>query len=160
MKLNYLLNCLRVQNEVVFADDSICRFISSKSLRNRGDVFQAVVQVDRTTYQRALAAEHLFIGYDSCVVYDAIEVTRCYNCSGLNHMSKGCRLKLACPRCAGEHLLKDCQSETLKCANCLKHVAKSGDSDDVNHAAWDSACPSYSRVLASIRSEILGVRAK
>lgn len=152
------LNCLKIQNKGVVMADSICKFVNCKALRNRGDVYQAIVQVDKNTYQRALAAGHLFVGYDSCMVYDAIEVKRCYNCSGLNHLSKGCRHSLVCPKCAGNHSIKDCQSSELKCVNCVKYVEKIGGADDVNHAAWDSNCPCYTRMLSSIRSDILGVK--
>lgn len=152
------VNCLRVQNEGTITTASTVKFVSCTALRNRKDIYQVVVQVDRGTYQRALATGRLFVGYDNCVVYDAIEVKRCYNCSGLNHMSRGCRLKPVCPRCSEEHSIKDCQSDNMKCANCIKHNEKFSGSCDVNHAAWDNDCPCYSRVLASIRSEILGVK--
>lgn len=114
--------------------------------------------MDRLTYQRAFAAKRMFVGYDNCTVYDAIEVKRCYRCSGLNHMSRGCRRDSVCPKCAGSHSIGSCGSEELKCANCIRHNEKSGGSDDIGHAAWDSACPCYTRILSSIRSDILGVK--
>lgn len=151
------VNCLRVQNKGVISD-GVCNFVNCKPLRNKSDVYQVVVQVDRVSYRKALAAGRLFIGYDNCAVYDAVEVVRCYNCSGLNHMSKGCRLKSVCPKCSEQHLIKDCKSEVARCVNCVKFNEKSGGSVDVHHAAWDNDCPSYSRALASVRSEILGVK--
>lgn len=152
------LNCLRVQNGGIIAAGSTCKFVACKPLRNRRDIFQAIIQVDKNTYERALDAGRLLVGYDNCAVYDAIEVTRCYNCSGLNHMSKGCRLKVVCPKCSGNHPIKDCSSEAAKCVNCVKHLERFGGQVDTGHAAWDSTCPSYTRVLASVRSEILGMK--
>lgn len=153
-----LISCLRLQNNTVILPDSECKFLTLKSLRKREDVFQATMQVDRQTYGRVLASGRLFVGYDNCAVYDAIEVKRCYRCSKFGHFSKECRQRVVCPKCSENHNVKECKSTQEKCVNCVEVNNKLGLGFDVNHAAWDGQCPAYLRILAGVRSDILGTK--
>jgi hypothetical protein len=64
-----------------------------------------VIQVDRPSYDKLIQAGGLFIGYDYCYTFDAVEVLRCYNCNGYHHTSKSCKNKKSCPRCGGAEKL-------------------------------------------------------
>jgi hypothetical protein len=44
--------------------------------------YPAVIQVDKITYNKIMSAGGLFIGYDFCYAFDAIEILRCFNCNG------------------------------------------------------------------------------
>lgn len=48
-------------------------------------------------------------------------VTQCYRCQKFGHAANNCNLKIACRRCAGNHLSTECLSPdgtNPKCANC------------------------------------------
>ena len=62
-------------------------------------------------------------------------VIRCYNCQALDsHVASECTHPIRCNRCAGEHAERECNVETLKCANCGK-----------SHCASDSKCEIWKR---------------
>lgn len=149
-----LINFLRVQNSDIFGSGKTT-FISSSRLKNNKNIFQAIFQVDPGTYHSALKCGKVFVGYDSCRVYDALEVVRCFNCCGYHHVSSNCKSKSICPRCAGDHKVGDCNSQSLKCANCFG-LKKLDPNIDVNHAAWDRECPVYKRKLSSLRADVAG----
>lgn len=79
---------------------------------------QAIIEVDIESYNNIIGTGKLLVGYDSCKVWDATQIRRCFKCSGFNHMSTQCKQKEpTCSKCS--HLLKECQSSSLKCVNCM-----------------------------------------
>jgi hypothetical protein len=85
---------------VALKSDTSCKLIKYWPTKRNRDIFQAVVQVDRATYDKLIAAGSVFIGYDHCYVFDAVEILRCYNCNEFQHSSKNCKQKRSCPKCA------------------------------------------------------------
>lgn len=159
------LNYIRVQNPQVFDGTSELKVISyapikekaSGGTRRTSTAFQSVIQVDINVYNKALSAGHLFVGYDSCAVYDALEVLRCYKCSGFGHLSANCKSGVVCPRCSGGHAVKDCTSDVLKCINC-SNASKITPDLNCDHAAWDRVCSVYQRKLQMFRADVLGLK--
>ena len=100
-----------------------------------------------------------FIEYDYCKVRDAIEVRRCYKCLGFNHMTDKCSAKSpVCPKCAGPHQLKECESDFLKCTHCNSLKGKNPDHCD-NRASYDiNKSPVFQNQLTKLRSIILGTK--
>ena len=124
--------------------------------RKNKEIFQAILQLDRTTYEKISQTGNLFVNYDSCVVFDAIQVVRCYNCNELHHSSKTCNNPLSCPRCGQNHEIKSCKSKTLTCSNCVKFNEKHENKVGVDHAAWDvKLCTVYKQACERIRNDIL-----
>lgn len=142
-------------NRSIFTGDYDCKVIRFWPTKNNPNVFQAVLQVDRSSYEAAMHVKHLFIGYESCDIYDAIEIRRCFKCSGYNHSAQNCNRKLSCPKCSLEHQLKDCKEDNFKCINCIK-LNNDKDTDvDTNHAAWSNRCQAYIEASSKLRSDIL-----
>lgn len=151
-----LVNFLKAQNADVFGGSEVT-CIAVDSLRKNKKMYQAVVQIDPAAYQKSLNCGRLFVGYDSCAVYDAIEVVRCFNCSGYHHVASKCKNKTVCPKCAGEHALRECKSQNLKCVNCF-NVRKIDPNIDFGHPAWDHGCGVYKKKVATLKGDILGHR--
>lgn len=153
-----LLSYLESQNRSIFTDVSSCRVVSIKCLRKNAKRFQAVLQVDQSTYDRLLESEQVIIGYDMCRVYDAIELLRCFKCCGFHHTAAKCsKSDHICPKCAGKHKLSECSSDTLRCANCVLSNAKRGTDFSLDHAAWDGQrCHIYGESLSRLRVSIVG----
>jgi len=63
-----------------------------------------------------------------------------------NHRQSECKGEEACPKCAGNHRLKDCVSEpnSFKCVNCITYI-KFNPNKNVctNHSSLDRNCPAY-----------------
>lgn len=163
------LNYLRVQNSKILEAASDIKLVSFDTVKGKGKhgeasdggrrvtIYQAVIQLDPGAYERALSAGRLFVGYDCCVVYDALDLLRCYKCSGFGHVSSSCKAKPACPRCSGDHLVTDCTSQSLKCVNCF-NASKIIPNISCNHAAWDRECVVYRRKLKLLREDVLGLK--
>ena len=111
--------------------------------KKRANLLQMILQVDRKT--------DLFFGYDYCYTFDAIEILRCYNCSGFNLSSENCKNKISCPKCSLDHKISECKSENFTCVNCVELSQNEKCTVDTNHAAWDTQCPCYQRALTNLR---------
>lgn len=156
-----LLGYLKLQNRDIFTSDSSCQLVFIKPLRKSNKVFQAMFQVDVTTYHKIMQEGSLFVGYDYCKVFDGIELRRCYACCGFHHSANNCSVgKNFCPRCAQEHKLQDCNNDhVLSCINCMNHNKKDGVTQvNVKHASWDNNCPVYISALESFKCNILNVK--
>ena len=70
-------------------------------------------------------AGELFIGYDHCSVFNAVDILRYFNCNGYHHSSRSCKSAEPCPNCAmSNHAVGDCTANQLKCVNCLAAIDK------------------------------------
>lgn len=148
----YLAKC----NSGLFLDNSECSVLKTIPLKNKPEQFQSIVQVDKTSYERVLKAGHVLVGLDSCVVYDAVEVFRCFKCNDYNHSSSKCVNQISCPLCGDAHNVKDCKSTVKKCINCCKHNAQGGPNVPTNHAVWDrNSCSVYKSALDRLKSDLL-----
>nr|CAI5853484.1 unnamed protein product [Callosobruchus analis] len=146
-------------NSDVVTDVSNCKVLNISCTKKKKNVFQAVVEVDKISYERAINAGNLFVGYDSCPVFDALEIDRCYNCNEFQHFKKFCKNKLFCPRCGENHLVEDCRSNQLRCSNCVKLVNKGESNISVEHACWNiNACSAYNRARDKLRSDLLNMK--
>lgn len=153
-----LQSVLRQLNTDIFLDDSVCDIININKTKKNPDRFQAVLQLDRDTYDRIIRVGNVFVGYDPCTVFDGVQVNRCFKCSGFNHSAKSCSNSFCCPRCGGDHMVKDCRARILCCPNCVK-VNNGGHGNPVSteHAAWDiNKCTVYKNACARLRANILG----
>jgi hypothetical protein len=153
-----LLEYILSQNKSLFSKSFKCVPKKFSPLRNNTTLNQTLLEVDVASYRNILAAGKLLIGYDYCRVWDAVDLRRCFNCSGFHHLSRECRqTEPLCPRCAGHHCVKDCTSKTLKCINCSALRDEHPDIDCI-HAAWDnSKCTTYKSQLATFKSRVLSL---
>lgn len=153
---NVLLDYLKKLNTDIFSENCDCKLIKFFATKKNKNIYQAILQIDRFSYDKVIQAGNLFIGYDSCVVFDAIDIHRCFTCNEFHHSSNNCDKPVSCPRCAQSHEVRLCKSETLVCCNCLK--LKNVPS---NHAAWDTKkCTAYIRARDKLRTDILALTAQ
>lgn len=145
-----LMSSLKGQNQLLSSADHT-RILKVWATKNNSKIYQVLLEVDAVTYGLVLKQGKLFINYDVCSVFDAIDIKICYKCSGFNHLQNQCNSSdLNCPKCSLNHCLKDCTSNSFKCYNC-----KSSNQIDDNHAVWDSIkCPIYKKKLDNFKSAV------
>lgn len=109
--------------------------------------FSLVIELDQNTYNMIIKKEKINIGWNRCPIYDEYGIIRCFNCCKYGHFGRDCTDKKVCPKCSGEHSLSDCQSNFVKCSNCLWSNKKYGMALKVDHTTWDhNQCESLKRI--------------
>lgn len=127
--------------------------VVKRSEVNIGTPLQIIIETSPRDYHAFLKVGYATIGYTRCKVYDANVVPRCFKCSKLGHFEKNCLSStICCPKCAGNHRLKECKTTELKCTNCLIASEKSNRKIDTNHAAYDRNCPTSNHRTNALRS--------
>ena len=111
-------------------------------LRNQG-----VTKVKRILRNKKDPTNAIILTFGSPVMKDqvlvlnqALEVKaylpppmRCFKCQKFGHTKTKCAKKhIVCPKCADAHPENECQTDTLKCANC-----------NGQHSTFDKQCPKY-----------------
>lgn len=139
--------------------NSECKLIKLFPLRKNKDIFQCILQLDRHSYDRVIKAGNLFVGFDSCAVFDAVEVYRCFRCNEFHHSSKFCKKPISCPLCGKNHDVKQCKSKQFHCTNCanLKNIDNIDVSTD--HAVWaKEKCTAYIRARDKLQNDLLSIQ--
>lgn len=132
--------------------------IDIRSHKNNNKRFQAVIRVSGTI--RNIIKSHsdrVYVGSQSCPVFDRFHVQRCNKCQKLNHWMKKCTATLpTCGYCSSEdHESSSCsfKDDTVKrcCPNCKNNKFR-GVSN--SHTAFDSECPSYKAAMEAMKRNI------
>jgi len=135
------VNRLKQQNECVLKTADV-NVVNMKK-NPRGVV--CLLEVDQLTHETLLTVGRVFIGWDSCRVYQHIDILRCFKCNQFGHIAANCKNELCCAKCSGNHDGKDCDNEIAKCVNCAWANDRMKMNLDVNHTSFDLKCPSYLR---------------
>lgn len=115
-----------------------------------------VIEVSGAARRKLLDAGIVFMGWRACKCEDHILIPRCFKCSRLGHISKNCtKTAFCCPKCAGNHELKDCSSESIKCINCWEHNVEKKSSFSFDHRCSNvDKCSVYKKLLSLKKSKI------
>lgn len=146
-----LTSMLRSQNQSILSEHTTCNVVHTFEIRT-SSVFGAILEVELATFNKMIEAKHLYAGFDSCAVYEDVNVRRCYKCWGFNHVSAKCTSATQrCSNCAGDHHYKDCTSADPKCAACEEAVKTMHMTLDIYHAATSVDCPTYKHRVETAR---------
>lgn len=147
-----------LKNQNPFISDNEKAYVKvvriEKNKNSRMDSYNILVELDGLTYKSIMDQRRVNIHWQRCRVVDCLDLQRCFNCSGFNHKADRCNSKRACPRCAGEHSLKDCDSTVERCINCVTMNTKLSMKLDVEHTVWSKHCKNHQRMLDQRRRRI------
>jgi transposase-like protein len=94
--------------------------------------------VESRLHKALIERQKIGVGLTMVFVEEMVQVTRCYNCNGLGHISKSSQQKPKCHKCGKEgHKIKECRAEKSECGNCKQ----------IGHRAYDRKCPTMKRAL-------------
>jgi hypothetical protein len=136
-----LVQRLKKQNESVLESADINVVTIKKNPRG----VMCLLEADQQTHESLLAVGRVLIGWDSCRVYQHIDILRCFQCSQFGHIAANCKNQLCCAKCCGDHDGLFCVSDYAKCINCVGANERLKLNLDVNHASFSLKCPSYQR---------------
>lgn len=140
-----IVSAISEQNGITFGTIKVVTKYVKKARKNIGSI---VLETDPDSYKEIMKREKLKMGWRICNVHDHVNIKRCFNCAGFNHIAKECTNKKICFRCAEEHSDREkCNSMNLKCTNCIKAVENFNIKVDVNHCATDLNCPCYRKEI-------------
>ncbi|CAG9820018.1 unnamed protein product [Phaedon cochleariae] len=91
-----LLQYILKQNDTIFGTNSDCKVVRTGATNKNKAILQATLQVDMSSYKKLINQGHILIGFDSCSVFDATHVPRCFKCNSFFHNSKSCRNEICC----------------------------------------------------------------
>ena len=98
----------------------------------------------------------LYIGINSCCVFDRFFVKRCNNCQEFGHYKDKCTNEVKCGHCGGDHQSDNCELKKdstdpslLSCCNC-----KASGLNDKGHSTFWNKCPAYVIAQKKLRSSI------
>ena len=122
-----------------------------KPIRNKEGVYQAFARVSQVVRQGLRThKDKVTIGFSTCKVYDQYHVKRCNKCQQFGHYYKNCPDTNAqvCAKCSGNHSTRDCNSDNIKCVNCVKAEVPN---EQCNHRADDQKCPSLCKIQEKMK---------
>jgi transposase-like protein len=94
--------------------------------------------VESRLHKALIERQKIGVGLTMVFVEEMVQVTRCYNCNGLGHISKSSQQKPKCHKCGKEgHKIKECRAEKSECGNWKQ----------TGHRAYDRKCPTMKRAL-------------
>lgn len=145
-----LYEMLKNQNDID-SGIKIIKLFESKKVKNR---YNAIIQVEKTIYDKIIKEGKLNMGWEKCAVYEYTNVKRCFKCWGYNHEAKECRNKKVCPKCAEEHEEKECNNTQTKCVNCLSANLRLRLNLDINHDSRDKHCEVFKQKIEVEKQKI------
>lgn len=121
---------------------SDCEIVSIRRFMKKIDNNVVPLATISITFVGTILPQYVFLDNWRCKVFKYIPpVLQCYKCMKFNHSAKYCRNDQICSKCTGNHIFKDCTSDTLKCNNC------GGD-----HVAISMKCPIKAAKLDKLKN--------
>jgi hypothetical protein len=143
---------VKQNNEIFESVDqiNIVKIISAK----KNNYKHLIIETNPDIFRKMMEVKKLNVGWNKCAVLESVDLTRCFKCSMYGHIEKYCKKEMVCPKCAGNHKVHDCTSETVKCANCLNCNEKLKLNLNVDHMVFDRECPVFKRKIEMKRKSI------
>lgn len=98
-----------------------------------------LVDVDTESKRAPLGGKRVCIYFERYRIVEFVSIMPCLRCQKFCHFVNNCERELHCPKCAEEHVLKDCKSVKLSCSNCYFEDARA----DCEHRADSTSCPVF-----------------
>lgn len=149
---NEVEHTLRGQNNWIGEKDEF-KVTYLKKRRNRQET-TIFAECSPDLFRKIMTMKRVFIDWERCVVYEDLQITRCYNCQGFYHKGGTCVKKKICGKCAEDHDSSACQNQMKKCHNCLLANSLYGTVYDTGHTVNDPVCPSYRYHINVLKSKI------
>ena len=122
-------------------------------LKSNSKLFQARIKVSNII--RSVIGDRLYVGFNSCKIFDHFYSPRCFNCQQYNHLSNQCDKPVVCGFCGEEHETQKCSKKDDPTAACCVNCKSNGGSKESwNHPAYSPHCPVYKQQQQKIRKSI------
>lgn len=141
---------IRQQNTWIEKDDKInLTYMKRVKRLNTSTIF---FECCPKLYWKIMDQKKIFIGWERYVVYENLNISRCFKCQEYYHKSERCHNEQACEICAENHCRDQCLGHIKKCKNCVNANDKFKTEYNTDHAASDTECPSTKYHIDLLRS--------
>lgn len=106
-----------------------------------------IIEADEESHGAMMKKEKLNIGWRKCLIYNHVNVKRCFKCWGYYHIAKNCKRDETCHKCAGKHKASECTGTRNKCINCMFKIKTYNLKINDEHDALSTECPTYKRAI-------------
>lgn len=124
----------------------------TEDIKNKG-TFNAIIKIDKHSFNEIIKKKKVMINWDCCSVKEHLSLVRCHKCSGFNHTKDICKNKTACGYCGDDHESTKCESENMRCINCIVANEKYTMNLNTNHHVWSKQCEILSNKLNKIKKK-------
>lgn len=94
--------------------NSKCTAIHSYGSGKQRNLQSVIIEVTSELYTGVKRnGNRIYIGHQSCRVFDDLNLVPCYNCGRFGHNRKKCMNAPLCLICAGQHTTEDCDNNQL-----------------------------------------------
>lgn len=140
---NDLITALKKQNPDIMAVNCVINVLHVFDVKSKSR-YGAKLEIDAITFKNMMDARKVFVGWDSCMVYEDFNIRRCYKCWGFNHTASKCTASnYKCSKCSGDHQFNECTSAVEKCVACSEAASTMHINLNTNHSATNLSCPTY-----------------
>lgn len=138
--------CMDDDSEIAGQDFEILKRMTTKSGR-----VNWLLGVGKEFMEYLINSKRICIDMERYRVVKFVPIVRCFKCQTFGHILSKCDKEIKCLNCAGKHFVKDCNVDTVVCANCKQN----GDNTlEISHKADSLDCP----VFKKYRDELLAKR--
>ncbi|KAJ6647699.1 putative 50 kDa protein in type I retrotransposable element R1DM [Pseudolycoriella hygida] len=146
-----ILSAIKNQNSLLESSD--IKFIYSYVVK-RTNTKSVVIEMDSELARKCLNIGELKIMWKKCHVYKQISLYSCYKCNGFNHKASQCKNEKSCRQCAGNHDVKQCDSDELICINCKIANKNFGLKLNLNHKLNSNQCTVYKNKVQALENQV------
>lgn len=141
-----LIKALYKQNNTIFTDTSQ---VDVTDIRERSNgTCTARITTDTSTFNKIMSSQRVKLGWKNCIVYEYINVGRCYKCQAYGHSAADCKSETdICGKCSDQHKTQECTSQTMLCINCKKVKEEFNIDVPIDHCVWSSECQCMQRKI-------------
>lgn len=91
-----------------------------------------------------IAVQKVYVRWDVCWVNEEFDLLRCFKCLDFQHTRENCKNKTCCPKCGGEHEIKNCTPDIENSCVCVSNAETSDLQLECAHNVWSDVCPTLS----------------
>ncbi|XP_029672801.1 uncharacterized protein LOC115241271 [Formica exsecta] len=154
MKLNddNLIVTIKKQNKIDAKNEEIHmrivkKIVKSQSGRRGKEEGSVIIEADEKTHEIMLSMGKLNVGWRKCLVFNHINIKRCFKCWGYYHIAKNCTRNETCHKCAKNHRAVECTATNKRCINCMFKIQTYNLRISDEHDALDPECPTFKRAI-------------
>lgn len=138
--------CIKQQNNLCGASVTYIR-------QNKNLLKTIFCECSPSAFVKVMKMKKLYIGWERYLVYENLEILRCFRCQSFYHKQKDCKNLIACSICSENHDEVSCPKTKKCCCNCLTANNRYKMDHDINHSPTDLQCPSLKYHIDILKSK-------